>query len=985
MSQSQQCRQILIVDDSPEDCVTIRRYLSRDQSMLYTIHEAHNGKQGLSLCQEVAFDCVLLDYNLPDMGGVVFLDRLHALLNQPFLPVVVLTGGGSEMAAVESMKSGALDYVLKKQLTPELLRHSIMNATEKMRMQQQVEAQRIELIRQRHAFQTLAENASDIISRFDPALRHLYVNPAVTKITGLPVEAFLNKTKREVGFPEDFCARWEKNLHEVFSTGKITQIEFNYSSPTGLRIFQAKLTPEFDSAGEVISVLSISRDVTELKETEAALRESDERLRLAFSAARMGTWDWNIKTGKDVWSEEMEALLGMAPGTFSGTYEAFCDLVHPDDRALVTALLQQALQQKSMFQADFRMLHADGSVRWLAARGHAFYDNEGHPVRMIGVDLDITERKQSEQRATERASELEAFFEAIGDGLFILDAQGNPVRLNRAARSLMGVSTGMLSERLSIPPPLFVDEQGRPLPDEQRPEARLLRGEHLAGPTAADMRLRRATGFEVELSVTGTPLLTEDGAVSGAIMVTHDVTRRRRLERRTHAALDALLMMAKSLISIEGPSVRTEQTEQTGRAVMQRLAELTCRVLDCEGALLFVLVPGTEKVEYSVGTGFDASLLSSLLNRVQGMSLTDLFQLAAVRQLREGGVVSLDVSQPSYHAYQLHPHLHRAILAPLCLQSALMGVVIVYPMDVYHRYLTEEVTLVAAVGQLAVLVIERERLLREREEARVRELTALETTRRIDDFIGIVSHELKSPLTAVRANVQLARRQLNRILSHQAELGSGAVPDIATIGNFLERAERQIMTQTRLVNDLVDSTRVRMEKLDLQVTRCDLRKVVQEAIEDQRQTSQKHAIQLRGTEGEVFVWADAQRVGQVVTNYLSNAIKYSDEDTMITVRLDRCDSAVRVSVCDQGPGLPLDVQQHIWDRFYRVPGVEVKSGTGVGLGLGLHICRTIIERQGGTVGVSSTLNQGSTFWFTLPLYANANELPSKQEHTSISN
>ncbi|WP_338248603.1 PAS domain S-box protein [Dictyobacter halimunensis] len=982
MSQSQQYRQILIVDDSPEDCVTIRRYLSRDQSMLYTIHEAHDGKQGLSLCQEVALDCVLLDYNLPDMNGVAFLDRLHTLFKQPLLPVVVLTGGGSEMIAVESMKSGALDYVLKKQLTPELLRHSITNAIEKMRMQQQVEAQHVELMRQRHAFQTLAENASDIISRYDPALRHIYVNPAVTKITGLPVEAFLNKTKCEMGFPEDFCATWEKNLREVFATGKITQIEFSYSSTIGLRIFQAKLTPEFDSAGQVISVLSISRDVTELKETEAALRESDERLHLAFSAASMGTWDWNIKTGKVFWSEDMEALLGMAPGTFSGTYEAFCDLVHPDDLVRVTAPLQQALQQKSLYQADFRMLRVDGSVRWVTSRGHAFYDDDGQPVRMIGVDLDITERKQSEQQATERASELEAFFEAIGDGLFILDTQGNPVRLNRAARGLMGVKTGMLSERLSIPPLPFVDEQGRPLPDEQRPETRLLRGEHLAGPTASDMRLRRATGSEVELSVTGTPLLTEDGEVGGAIMVTHDVTRRRRLERRTHAALDALLMMAKSLISTEGPSV---QTEQTGRAVMQRLAELTCRVLDCEGALLFVLAPGTERIEYSVGTGFDASLLSPLLNRVQGMSLKDLFQIPAVRQLREGGVVSLDVSQPPYHEYQLHPHLHRAILAPLCLHSDLIGMAIVYPMDVYHRYLTEEVTLVTAVGQLAVLVIERERLLREREEARVRELTALETTRRIDDFIGIVSHELKSPLTAVRANVQLAKRQLNRILSYQGEPDGGAVPDIATIGNFLERAERQIMTQTRLVNDLVDSTRVRMEKLDLQVTRCDLQKVVQETIEDQRQASLKHAIQFSGVEGEVFVWADAQRVGQVITNYLSNAIKYSDEDTMITVRLERCGSSVKVSVCDQGPGLPLDVQQHIWDRFYRVPGVEVKSGTGVGLGLGLHICRTIIERQGGTVGVSSTLNQGSTFWFTLPLYANANELPLKEEHTPIPN
>jgi signal transduction histidine kinase len=117
----------------------------------------------------------------------------------------------------------------------------------------------------------------------------------------------------------------------------------------------------------------------------------------------------------------------------------------------------------------------------------------------------------------------------------------------------------------------------------------------------------------------------------------------------------------------------------------------------------------------------------------------------------------------------------------------------------------------------------------------------------------------------------------------------------------------------------------------------------------------------------VMIMADPDRVSQVVSNYLSNALKYSDADKPIEVSLQVRDEVVRTAVRDYGPGLSKEQQQRIWERFYRVPDVHVRSGSGVGLGLGLHISRTIIERQGGTVGVESEQGKGSTFWFTFPL------------------
>lgn len=116
--------------------------------------------------------------------------------------------------------------------------------------------------------------------------------------------------------------------------------------------------------------------------------------------------------------------------------------------------------------------------------------------------------------------------------------------------------------------------------------------------------------------------------------------------------------------------------------------------------------------------------------------------------------------------------------------------------------------------------------------------------------------------------------------------------------------------------------------------------------------------------------ADADRIVQVISNYLTNALKYSEPERPIFVSVECQGKEAYLAVRDEGPGLPLDQQERIWGRFNRAPGIEVLSNahsSQAGLGLGLYISRTIIEGQGGTVGVQSRPGKGSTFWFRLPL------------------
>ena len=114
-------------------------------------------------------------------------------------------------------------------------------------------------------------------------------------------------------------------------------------------------------------------------------------------------------------------------------------------------------------------------------------------------------------------------------------------------------------------------------------------------------------------------------------------------------------------------------------------------------------------------------------------------------------------------------------------------------------------------------------------------------------------------------------------------------------------------------------------------------------------------------------------------NLLTNALKYSPSDQPVTVRVRRAGETARVEIGDHGPGLSAEQQAHLFERFFRVPGIEQQSGSGVGLGLGLYICKTIVERHGGAMGVESDIGKGSIFWFSLPL-DRGNPAPGAEQH-----
>ena len=153
----------------------------------------------------------------------------------------------------------------------------------------------------------------------------------------------------------------------------------------------------FNPKGKMLRMIGMVADITERKRTEEALRASEERLRLAQQAAHIGSFEWNVQTGANTWTPELEAMYGLKPGGFAQTQEAFENLIHPDDRARVKELVDCALKTGLQTTGEWRVVWPDCTVHWIAGRWQALMNESGEPFRVVGVNMDITERKRAEE------------------------------------------------------------------------------------------------------------------------------------------------------------------------------------------------------------------------------------------------------------------------------------------------------------------------------------------------------------------------------------------------------------------------------------------------------------------------------------------------------------------------------------------------------------------------------------------------------------
>jgi len=193
-----------------------------------------------------------------------------------------------------------------------------------------------------------------------------------------------------------------------------------------------------DQNGRPTAILEVNSDISARKAVEEALRVSEERLRLSQQAGGIGTFDLNLRTGVNTWTPELEAMYGLPPGGFIGTFEGWAQFLHPDDRGEALRQAHESLDKNAIVRCEFRIVRPDGAVRWMSGRWQVFRDEENRPLRLTGVNIDVTERKQTEEALRASEGELAEFFENASLGIHWAGPDGTILRANQAELDLLG-------------------------------------------------------------------------------------------------------------------------------------------------------------------------------------------------------------------------------------------------------------------------------------------------------------------------------------------------------------------------------------------------------------------------------------------------------------------------------------------------------------------------------------------------------------------
>jgi PAS domain S-box-containing protein len=416
---------LLILEDNPYDAELMVNELEREGFSVEwkPVNEGKTFKKALATKP----DLILADYRLPSFDGMQALKIKQQFA--PEIPFVIVSGSIGEELAVECIKAGATDYVLKD--SPSRLGYVVkraLNEAEELRRRKHAEEALRESNEKYHA---IVENSHDAIYIYRNK-KFLFANGKACELSGYSRKEFY---KMEIW---DFIHPDDRNRIEEY--GK--KSAFRKKTPStysGRVVCKNGDVKDCEFAASIISynnrnaVLGIARDITRRKRIEEKLNESEKRLDLALKGTGVGMWDWNIKTDKKIYSERWAEIIGYTLEELSSmNIDAWTQLTHPQDRKISDKLLEKHFAGETEYYiSEVRMKHKNGNWIWLLDRGKVFeWDENGKPIRMVGTHLDITEHKKVEKERERMIKELKGKLKdgKIPDGFLPICASCHKIR-----------------------------------------------------------------------------------------------------------------------------------------------------------------------------------------------------------------------------------------------------------------------------------------------------------------------------------------------------------------------------------------------------------------------------------------------------------------------------------------------------------------------------------------------------------------------------
>ncbi|OAI03599.1 EAL domain-containing protein [Methylomonas methanica] len=450
---------ILLVDDDPMIRLLVRQVLQADD---YELIETDNGRAGLEQFIVAAPDLVLLDVMMPEMDGFSCLKGMRAASDKS-VPIVMMTAIEDTQAVENAFRLGATDFIGKPIQWP-LLPHRISYVLRAHNTTQSLIEQQSLLKQSEQRFRDLVESIGReyFLYSHDTQCTFTYLGPSVEHILGYkPEELHRDCFAITTDNPINRIAR--TYTEQCLAGIKPPNYEVEVRCKDGsLRVLSLNESPMFDDQGRVVAVNGLAHDITEMRSTQQALADSEERLRLSMQAAKQGFYDINPQTGAMIINAEYASMLGYDPASFDATIGSWIMRLHPDDRQRVSDTYQQYIAGKlAEYRLEYRQRCADDSWKWILSIGSIVErDANNQPVRMLGTHTDITDSKT----AAERLNLLAKVFENSGEAIFLCDPDTRIVSSNQAYTTI----TGYRAEEVLKQTPSILDARHLDLNHYQR-------------------------------------------------------------------------------------------------------------------------------------------------------------------------------------------------------------------------------------------------------------------------------------------------------------------------------------------------------------------------------------------------------------------------------------------------------------------------------------------------------------------------------------
>jgi PAS domain S-box-containing protein len=668
-----------------------------------------------------------------------------------------------------------------------------------------------------------------------------------------------------------------------------------------------------DEIGDVMRALDDMR--RSRKAAQDALERSEERFALAMAGTRDGLWDWDLITNSCYYSPRWKQMLGYGADELGSDIDAFKQVLHPDEQEQVFASIGEYLSGKvNTFRMEIRLRHKDGHYLDIVARAHSVLGPDGHPIRVVGADTDVT---------TERAAERRLELQYAATTLFI-DAGS----LETVAPKLLNLVCAVMNWDVGCVRVVNLQSD--------RLESRALFQSPALGATDAPGRWRQLS-FVRRQGPSGQAWATGDSQW----LVEHD----RDLdvvEPRTMPGMHSLCV-----VPVRSNGQVCAVFEYFSREIRPR-DDAALQVLDSLNTQLMEVVE-----RYRVGE--DLKNAERTYRDLVEQSVQGIYQTTP-----DGRFLSVNPAFAHMAGYASSAELMTANLnaASFYVDSERRSEFL-RAIEENGNTLGFEARIRRRDGSL-MWIANYARAVRDDHgrivtiEGSVEDITQRKEAEQMkSDFVSFVTHQLRTPLAGIKWLLELADG-----------------PELAAeTASYVHDARTSADRLIALVNDLLGVARLENGKVIVRVEPFDLAALTDETVRELMPlVNEKHLqISLPSSDNIPLVAADRQLGKEVVGNLLSNAVRYTPEGGSIRIELHRGEGSVEWAVHDTGIGVPESAQHRLFEKFYRAENASMAHTEGTGLGL--YIARLILERSGGRVWCESGKGAGSTFRFTLPAAA----------------